>query len=104
MKYIQNVTDAEKFPIPQNLAYKEAGKGNVIEKISKSPGKYQGYDLKAIKTIMETKQPIKSYLKFKNMVLIEPGEKIETNLNGENVYGEPRLHFVNEGKKPSGGK
>ena len=78
MKYIENVTGKGKFPLPQTLAYKEQDKGNQPDLIKKNPVKYKGY------------------------ILIKPGEKIETNLNGENVYGEPRLHFVNEGKK--GGK
>ena len=89
MKYIKNITGGEKFPLKQILAYKEKGKGNVGDKIKKNPeiAKIYGEFYKA------------TPLKYKDYVLIEPGEKIETNLNGENISNELRLEGIDD-KKP----
>jgi hypothetical protein len=91
-RYIRNITgESEIFPKPQILAYNEKGKGNVAEKIKKDP---------KIKEIYE-KYYNTNPLKYKDYVLIHPGEQIETELHGENVLTEPRFKVIVESK---GGK
>lgn len=82
--YIKNITGTEDSPLPQTLAYKEKGKGNVADKIKKEP---------AIAVLYE-QHYMNSPGRYKDYVLIGPGEKIETKLKGENIIGEPRLKII----------
>lgn len=78
MKYIKNITGPDspdpRFKVPQTLGYIEVGKGNVPE--------------------------FKNIPKKCDTVILKSGEQMETNLNGENISGEPRFKLIEEDKKP----
>ena len=92
--FVKNITNEVVFgrftePYPKILAYKEKGMGNVGEKIKSNP---------EIAKIYEGFYKTNPH-KYKDYVLIEAGEKIETKMKGENILGEPRLKIVKEGGK-----
>lgn len=94
-KYIKNITgESELFPMKQVLAYNEKDKGNVPEAIEKD---------EMIKKIYEPEYA-KNPLRYKDYVLIFPGEQKETNLNHSDVGFEPRLKIITEDVKKKKGE